>query len=177
MTIAMLRHWKSTFNEMWLIQWHSQESILTEEWKTEIINLVPLIKNKIFDCIYISDLRRSIESWEILSEHIITKQILITPSLREQWQWLFEWKPYYDADFQKLKRHESKDDEIYNELIGKYWSEHINNFKRRINDFFKAIDYDKNVLCITHWWVISLKVKGTKIDNGNIYTINNILWH
>ena len=173
MTINMLRHWESTFNKMWLIQWHSEKSVLTELWKKQIRKVTSLISHKIFDCVYYSDLKRTIQSWDILSEYIITEKIIKAPDLREQNQWLFEWMPYNNKDFQTLKQHEQLNDKIYKYLISKYKAETFISFKERVEKFLKTIPDNKEILLITHGWVIWLKNKETNTENWKIYLINN----
>lgn len=173
MKINMLRHWESTFNKMWLIQWHSQESVLTELWRQQIEKLSSVIINKVFYCVYVSDLKRTIETWDILSEYIEVDKIIVTSWLREQWQWLFEWMPYSYNDFQTLKQHELINDEVYRDLCDKYKTETIISFKERIENFFQSIPINKEILLITHGWVIWLKIKEIKTENAKIYLINN----
>ncbi len=176
MTVNLLRHWESTFNKLWLIQWHSKESVLTDKWRKEVYNLVKIIKWKFFDNVIISDLPRTKETFDIICPYILFENCIYTPNIREQWQWLFEWKPYSDKDFILLKKHEYKEDEIYEEIASKYLVETINNFKTRINNFFWTVDFNKKNLCITHWWVIELFYKWQNAINWNIYLLNKFLW-
>lgn len=168
----LIRHWESSFNKKWLIQWHSQNSVLTEKWKTQIIELIPIIKNLVFDIVYVSDLNRAKESWNILSPHIDVENIIYTSQLREQAQWLFEWLSYTNNDFQTLKEHENLNDYTYKQLVEKYQIESKTMFQNRINAFFNSIDENKNILCITHWWIIESKIGNEEIKNGKIYILN-----
>lgn len=172
MPISMIRHGESTFNSLWLVQWHSEKSILTERWKEQVFALGKKVKGMVFENVYVSDLIRAKQTWEILSKYICTENIIFSPELREQWQGMFEWKPYDSPDFQRMKYHETLRDATYDSLCRKYHAEMIQDFEQRVQSFLDMLmNQRKQILCITHGGVIGLYSLNKPIENAEIFTL------
>jgi len=93
MRLILVRHGETEENISKISQGHSQGK-LTEKGKEQAKKLALRLKNEKIDKIYVSDLKRAVDTAaEIIKYHPKT-EVIYEPALREQSLGIFEGKPY-----------------------------------------------------------------------------------
>ncbi len=177
--ITYFVHWTTTDNEQWLATWRSQ-GVLSEIWIQQSKELWWLVKNKVFDIIFCSDLQRAIDSANL-------------------WFWN-KYKVIQDkrirecnyGDFNEKPGKEFKSNMKDNINIPFTNGESYKDVENRIKDFldFAKKEYNgKHIAIVAHQWpqlaldvILKWKTRDTAIDEdwrkrkmrkpGWEYTIN-----
>lgn len=167
MNIYLIRHGQTDFNLNDLIQGWS-DNPLNENGIRQAIEIANKIKYIRFDVIYSSDLKRAIQTAEIIKQHLdYDVKIVLEPKLREQnmGDWEGKKTPNVIENYKELFLQIKSDPFKYNPPNGEKFIDVVN----RVHTFLTELkdkDYD-NVLIVGH-----------QIVNGIIYVIlNNISWN
>lgn len=125
---------------------------LTEKGKEQAKKTREILKNISYEKIYTSDLKRAIETAEIVNYKEL--EISIDEELRELNFGIFEGRSYEELleKYPEELKKSQKNWENYNYITGESVLELQ---KRAINFIEKKIDLEKDTVLVTHWGVIN----------------------
>lgn len=175
-TIYLVRHGESEANVAHIIQGQGGgNSTLTENGKEEVQMLGKQFKEIHFDAIFSSDLLRTIQSAEILSE-ILHLPVHISPALRERN--LGKYEGMKDDEFLKLhgEYENLSGDEKFHHQIGEDEEPYMSGYNRLYSVIQQAVEQypNKTVLFMTHGGIIrSLLIKNGHSTYTGISGVSN----
>ncbi len=150
MKLFMVRHGETVENSKEIIQGHTLGR-LSKKGRQQAVKVAHRLKSEKFDCVYVSDLQRAVDtSREILRFHNGV-QVFYDPRIREQNLGVYEGKSIASLR-EDIKR--KKTDFIHYVPSG---GESVEELSGRTGNFYQSIlekHPDKTVLLITHGGVI-----------------------
>ena len=149
--IILIRHGESKLNVEG-VYYGILNQELTEKGKEQAKKTREILKNISYEKIYTSDLKRAIETAEIVNYKEL--EISIDEELRELNFGIFEGRSYEELleKYPEELKKSQKNWENYNYITGESVLELQ---KRAINFIEKKIDLEKDTVLVTHWGVIN----------------------
>lgn len=149
--IILIRHGESKLNVEG-VYYGILNPELTEKGKEQAKKTREILKNISYEKIYTSDLKRAIETAEIVNYKEL--EISIDEELRELNFGIFEGRSYEELleKYPEELKKSQKNWENYNYITGESVLELQ---KRAINFIEKKIDLEKDTVLVTHWGVIN----------------------
>lgn len=149
--IILIRHGESKLNVEG-VYYGILNPELTEKGKEQAKKTREILKNISYEKIYTSDLKRAIETAEIVNYKEL--EISIDEELRELNFGIFEGRSYEELleKYPEELKKSQKNWENYNYITGESVLELQ---KRTINFIEKKIDLEKDTVLVTHWGVIN----------------------
>ena len=148
--LFMVRHGETIENHQEIIQGQTLGS-LSEKGKHQAIKVALRLKSERFDCIYVSDLKRAIDTSEEILRYHNGVPVFYDSRLREQNFGFFEGR---SIGFLRDEIRQKKTDFIHFEPPG---GESVLDLSRRTSDFYESIvekHSNERVLLVTHGGVI-----------------------
>lgn len=149
--IVLVRHGESKLN-IEGVYYGVLDPELTEKGKEQAVKTREILKNINYEKIYASDLKRAIDTAEIVNYKKL--EVLIDQELRELNFGIFEgysYKELLEKYPEELKKSQSNW-ENYNYITGESVLELQ---KRAVNFIEKKVDLDGTTVLVTHWGVIN----------------------
>jgi len=145
-----VRHGETEANSKEINEGH-REGELTEKGRQQAKKVALRLKEEKLDVIYVSDLKRAVDTAAEIIKHHPNVEVIYEPSLREQSHGIYEGSPY--GTISKV----AKEAGLAKMEFRPEGGESINDAKKRVKKFLDRIfneDKDKTVLVVTHGGVI-----------------------
>jgi broad specificity phosphatase PhoE len=146
MNLIVVRHGETEGNVQRLIQGHT-DGVLSRRGRRQARQVGLRLKDEQIDTIYVSDLRRTVETAEEIIRYHPHAAVVYTPQLREQWYGTLEGKP--SSRFLEALEESGSDILTFIPEGG----ESVAELKERIVTFFNELkekEQDNSVLLVTH---------------------------
>ncbi|NQV78369.1 MAG: histidine phosphatase family protein, partial [Lutibacter sp.] len=152
--LYIIRHGQTDFNRDGIAQGQMSTPLLTEKGQNQILKVAQHLSNKgiKFDQAFSSDLKRAIQSLEIIQKHIIFPKVTLDRNLRENDQGELSGQSYKSVKWTQ-----------YQELLSSGKTEFPMfspqpespiKIRERVFQFFKKIPISENTLVVTHGGII-----------------------
>ncbi|EKE28066.1 MAG: Phosphoglycerate mutase family protein [uncultured bacterium (gcode 4)] len=146
MKLYFIRHWETIAGLKWVILW-SLPWKLSENWIHEAESIWKFLLNEWFGIskIYTSNLKRSVETWKIISSYLKVPQHELF-DIRERESGIAEWKKETDIDWESYEKKPLP----YRKHL---WWESFLDVRKRVNRFLDSLrnkDSDESILIVTH---------------------------
>ncbi len=172
MKLFIVRHGKTTHNELGIIQGTGVEGELSDLGIEQATVAAQQLQNETFDRIISSDLNRCKQTADIIGKHHTDNQIEYTPTLRERCAGVFDGqhkKHYYDAiEVSPLswQSYRPENGESQLDLIQRVGDFHTKLFKKH---------YGEKILAVSHGAFISawlLHAQGKSMNRENFVGVH-----
>lgn len=152
MPLFLLRHGETDYNLKGVCQGQIQDSELTKKGRKQAREAGSALAKIQFDEIHCSDLKRALQTLEILGEFIDVSEAKITTALREKYQGELEGLAHTDPRWQRYQELLSKCAEEFPEFNPQ--PESPSAFAKRGADYLNKLDRNKNILIVSHGGIV-----------------------
>ncbi len=146
MQVFLIRHGETLENTQKIIQGQSVGGELSAQGKIQMKEIANLVKDNVLEVIYSSDIKRSLDSAEIISKELGIIKIVPMKELRERNWGEFEGKTENELNWDAIKS------DYYAGTINPPKGESLKEFQDRVTTFLNWLKFQnyKSIILVTH---------------------------
>jgi broad specificity phosphatase PhoE len=173
MQIFLIRHGETIENTQKIIQGQSVGGELSNRGKIQMKEIANLIKYSLATVIYSSDVKRSLDSAEIISKELGLINVVPMRELRERNWGEFEGKTEKELNWNEIKL------DYYNGAVNPPKGESLKEFQDRVASFLELLKFkrEESIILVTHKNFIKELILLLQSDSKTVTPLLDSKWN